>query len=98
MERIGSVRPGVASTITTKYREFKVNLRRIICVHQYKLSLRIHNNLRGPPVRRAWKNRPPHTSCARYCQLLWMRFDSGGVLYLDPVDEFSSRNYGLEVG
>ena len=33
-----------------------------------------------------------------YCQLLWMIFDSGGVLYLDPVNEFGSRNYGLEVG
>jgi hypothetical protein len=32
-----------------------------------------------------------------YCQLLWMRFDSGGVLYLDSVDECGSRNYSLEV-
>ena len=26
----------------------------------------------------------------RYCQMLWMSFDSGGVLYLDPVDECDS--------
>jgi hypothetical protein len=24
------------------------------------------------------------------CQMLWTRFDSGGVLDLDPVDEFRS--------
>ena len=32
-----------------------------------------------------------------YCQMLWMRFDSGGVIYLDPVNEFGSRNYSLEM-
>jgi hypothetical protein len=25
-----------------------------------------------------------------YCQMLWIGFDSGGVIYLDPVDEFGS--------
>jgi hypothetical protein len=42
----------------------------------------------------------PMTNSRRwsYCQMLWMRFDSGGVLYLDSVDEFGSRNHGLEVG
>ena len=47
-KRIGLVRPGIASTITTIYRGFKVNSRRLSCVHQYKLSLRLTTICEGP--------------------------------------------------
>jgi hypothetical protein len=30
------------------------------------------------------------TQHGSYCQMLWIGFDSGGVIYLDPVDEFGS--------
>jgi hypothetical protein len=40
-KRIGHVRPGIASSITTRVRSFKVNSRRNIGELRYKMSLRL---------------------------------------------------------
>jgi hypothetical protein len=40
-KRIGHVRPGIASSITTQVRNFKFNSRRNIGERQYKMSLRL---------------------------------------------------------
>ena len=37
-------------------------------------------------------------NAASYCQILWTRSDSGGVLDLDSIDELGPRDDGMEAG
>ncbi len=101
---------GIASysNATTEYSPSRHGVARsTVCRHQprvvserrwARLSWKVHSRFQRPAYRVTTSLDPILGSSESYCQMSWTRFDSGGVLNLDPIDELGPRDDCLETG